>query len=116
MKFIRIWAALERALSPGIGTCSACQRPWKAQRQIQTGHNTWTALGGDEYFGLIGVEGHITMYTSSSGCFLLCKTCWNKLSVSERLLHYEWLMDKWTAQGRKDGAREAIIAAVLAGN
>ncbi len=42
-------------------------------------------------------EVHMTYYSSVSGCFPLCESCWSELSPQERLPYYATLVGKWTS-------------------
>lgn len=41
------------------------------------------------------VEEHTTYYNDHSGCFPLCKDCWEKLTPEQRLPYYAQLMGLW---------------------
>src|SRR5690348_6173590 len=91
-----IRAFIERWLSPGIGKCYRCNRPWICPAQQYVGNRTWRQLPHDRYRGLIGVKPHITNYTLGSGCFPLCEPCWTALETPEaRLPYYKQLWDSW---------------------
>lgn len=66
-------ARLERGVAPGYSWCLHCGRPWKF------------------------VEGHVTPYTPSRGCFPLCEGCWGDMTPEERLPYYVELVRKWMA-------------------
>lgn len=99
---IRAW--FERAISPGLGMCYRCRRPWKfpAQRRVKGKRNTWQQLDRDRFWGLVGVEEHSTNYKDGSGCFPLCEGCWTALSPQERLPYYRRLWDRWLTSALDD--------------
>lgn len=83
---IRLRARLERFLSPGFSFCFRCERPWRF------------------------VEGHVTNYTTTCGCFPLCEDCWQALTVDERLPYYDRLCDGWRASSTdRDQIRTAVL-------
>lgn len=92
---IRAW--FERAVSPGLGTCYRCRRPWKfpATRRVWGERNTTRQLDRDRFWGLVGVEEHATNYKRGSGCFPLCEGCWSALTPTERLPYYQKLWHRW---------------------
>lgn len=73
--FERLRAWIERWLSPGLGTCYRCRRPWIS--------DNW----------------HATPYGRGRGCFPLCERCWAMLTPDERLPYYEALWRKWSEYG-----------------
>ena len=67
-------------------------------------------------------EPHSTIYNEyGTGCFPLCKECWQKLTPEQRLPFYMQLVDLWESQSeppelpRLQRVREAITRAVLEG-
>lgn len=103
-------AAIERFLSPGLGCCYRCRRPWRtaAHRPRWGREGTWKLyrfpwfgrhpvslqMKHDRLWG-IGVEPHTTDYMDGSGCFPLCQGCWAALTPTDRLPYYELLIEKW---------------------
>jgi len=62
----------------GYARCPRCRRPWYAAKR----HNTWYGQG-------------------SGFCFVLCESCWQEISLSERLWYYESSWDRWMRETRK---------------
>lgn len=118
-----IRACIERALSPGIGTCYRCCRPWKCPAQRRIGPRTWQQQGYNRLFNLVGVDEHSTpygphtRYGQMSGCFPLCERCWSNLTPETRLPYYEALIDKWITMGtsKSDDDLASILVSVKAG-
>jgi hypothetical protein len=77
-----IRAMIERVLSPGIGYCYRCKRPWRIDHR-------W------------GTPYHETRYEYDNerrGCFPLCESCWTSLTPETRLPYYRRLYESWVAQ------------------
>lgn len=118
-----IRAAIERALSPGVGTCYRCCRPWKCPAQRKTGPGEWQQLSHDRFFGMVGVQEHSTPYGPQttygqlSGCFPLCEGCWSKLTPETRIPYYELLIEQWIAMGseKSDDDLASILVSVKEG-
>jgi hypothetical protein len=114
-------ARIEQALSPGVGRCYRCERPWRVEATTEyvrhDGVRVISGRGHDRYRGLVGVRYHVTRYSDGSGCFPLCVTCWERLTPTERLPYYLRLMRVWEQQGApaEPDKREQITQAVLAG-
>ncbi len=111
-------AKLERFLSPEIGTCGRCLRPWRVPVYRYMGNNAWQQLNRLRFAGFVGVDGHTTNINDHSGCFPLCEGCWKRLSPEERLPYYEALVADWGRQGSEisDEKIVAIREAVLKGS
>ena len=93
-------AALERLLSPGLGRCYCCNRPWRTNAQRRVGRNTWQQLDRMRWWGLVGVVPHTTRYTPTSGCFPLCEGCWQRLATPQgRYPYYLQLIERWEELG-----------------
>ena len=69
---------LAKPFSPGYSCCSHCGRTWNI------------------------CKSHVTMISSSDGCFPLCEQCWGELTPEERLPHYKALYREWLAYGYLD--------------
>ena len=92
---IQLLGLIERALSPGLGYCFRCRRPWSTR--------------------LFGVEYHETMYASDRGCFPLCQGCWEELGSAEaRLPYYRLLWELWESQGSDERDWDQLRAGVYA--
>ncbi len=63
---------ISRIFSPGYGQCGRCRTTWSF------------------------VDGHVTDYSKSGGCFPLCKQCWAELTPAERLPFYRRLWESWS--------------------
>lgn len=132
----RLRAAIERFLSPGLGTCYRCNRPWRfpATRRRWSRDGEWKLyrlprrgtrpvryqLRRTRFLGLIGVVSHETPYKSSAACFPLCEGCWSALTPAERLPFYQRLVNRWiwfTPESRDEyeADRKLIYEAVLDG-
>lgn len=83
-------AKAARLLSPGFSYCGRCGMPWAR------------------------VEGHVTHYNNSSGCFPLCEGCWLVLGHPEaRIEYYATLIRYWESQHEvSDETKRAIQRAV----
>lgn len=113
-------ARIERALSPGLSSCYRCGRPWRTNAQRRTGLNSWQGLNRLRYYGLVGVDSHVTSYSPTSGCFPLCEGCWSALAPEQRATYYDLLVDEWIRQSPADALeyeakRQKIQKAVAAG-
>jgi hypothetical protein len=114
---VTLRAIIERFLSPHLGYCYRCNRPWRTNAHRYVGNNTWQQLNRDRFYGLIGVRSHTTYYSdaadavtrSGSGCFPLCENCWSALTPPERLPYYEQLLVSWEKYGPVDKALKAAI-------
>jgi hypothetical protein len=95
-------ARIERFLSPGLGCCYRCKRPWKHPASKRTGPRTWQQLDHDRFYGLIGVREHSTTYKGGGGCFPLCEGCWAQLTPEQRLPYYQQLVRNWIWQMPED--------------
>lgn len=65
---------------PVYGRCYRCSIPWS------------------------NVSAHVTDYSGSSGCFPLCKHCWQSLTPKQRWPFYQELIADWEHEA--DKARE----------
>lgn len=118
----RLWAAIERALSPGMGYCYRCRRPWLTKATRRRGNVSYQQKH-DRFFGLIGVKYHITPYRLKGdgglgrGCFPLCEGCWQKLGEPvRRLPFYKTMIEHWDGNRRVPPEEvTAIISAVWEG-
>ncbi len=112
-------ALLERLLSPGLGWCYRCLRPWKVNARKKIGKRSYQQLGRLRWWGLIGVESHSTRYSESAACFPLCEGCWSKLTPKERLPYYDMLVEEWIRQMPSEEAdyrRKQVAITVAVGN
>lgn len=94
-------AHIERVLSPTLGTCFRCRRPWRTYARKRTGLHSFMQLKRQRYWGLVGVDKHETPYKPEhreSGCFPLCEGCWAALTPEARLPFYDELVDMWKRQ------------------
>jgi hypothetical protein len=137
----RFRAWVERVISPGLGTCYRCRRPWHfpATRTRWSDNDQWWTnyrlprrnthrvqyqLRRTRFFGLVGVEPHSTPYkdehSPGSGCFPLCEGCWAVLTPSQRMPYYHALVNEWVRQlpdhrDEYEANRELIRKAVMSG-
>lgn len=88
-------ARFERLLSPGLGTCYRCCRPWKHPKFKRVGPRTWQQQNRLRFWGHVGVVEHTTPYKRGNGCFPLCEGCWSSLTPEERLPYYQRLVHRW---------------------
>jgi hypothetical protein len=58
---------------------------------------------------------HSTPYTPYRDLFPLCETCWQALTVEQRLVFYELLLMWWYEDGWDGKEHEAIRQAVVSG-
>lgn len=113
-------AYLEQLVSPGLGTCSHCHRPWRVPAKRRTGRRTWQQIDRDRFWGHVGVTHHMTKWCETRSCFTLCEDCWAQLGRAQREPHYHALVDEWIRQtpSRRDeyeADRALILEAVRAG-
>lgn len=91
-------ARIERLLSPGLGRCYRCERPWR----VTATRRVWGAIvptrrqiDRDRFWGLVGVDPHTTPYGGGQACFPLCEGCWSGLTPKDRLPYYNLLLVDW---------------------
>jgi hypothetical protein len=101
-------ALLERIVSPGLGYCYRCRRPWIVPKTKRIGWRTWQQLDGKRFFGLVGVKAHDTEYGDGAACFPLCEGCWSSLTPTQRWPYYAALIERWKRD--IDVPREKVMA------
>lgn len=108
-------AFLERLLSPHLGRCYRCDRPW-VTAATRTRGNVTRQLRHRRFLGLVGVRGHSTWHSDGFACFPLCEGCWSSLTPEQRVPYYREMLADWEQWAPvPTETRAAIVAAVLAG-
>lgn len=99
----------------GYGGCLRCYTPWNKTKEHTTRYHSCK----DAYH----VYNEYKDESPCGGCFPLCQTCWESLTINQRLPYYEALVTLWSADGFPDynGVPYSVIlerlkASVLAGN
>lgn len=107
-----IRARFERIVHPGYSYCFRCGRPWASARPHDTDYGpldteSWVASPPDGDMFPVGFM---------TGCFCLCKDCWEPLTIEEREPYY-WTLIRWwdTEHPVGEDRIHDIIAAVRAG-
>ena len=89
LKLRKLFGKLLQFFAFGYSTCGRCNIPWKF------------------------VKNHVTFFEKNRGCFSLCESCWQELSIKERLPFYYDLINKWNEDDFD--ITDKIIEAVLDG-
>lgn len=110
-----ILVELERFLIP-LGTCYRCRRPWKSHARKKIAPNHYRQLSRMRFWGLLGVEPHLTRYKGDASCFPLCEDCWRELGTAEaRIPYYRLLAYSWLEFSDRDDVHYDVIPGMILG-